>query len=223
MTSYGYCRISRRKRGEKMVPDGESIDLQRRQIQGYAHMHGMVLVEVAVDDGVSGGTPAAERPGAGDLIARLRRGDDLVVAKMDRMFRSAIDALQTAQMFKKRGIRLHLIDFGGEVADSPLSQFFFLMAAGFAEVERGRIRERVSQAKEDQRRRGRYLGGRVPFGFVIGDKGVLAEDPSEQQAIAAMRLMRDEGLSLRAIAAEAQKNGHDISHNGVKQVLQRSE
>ena len=45
----------------------------------------------------------------------------------------------------------------------------------FAEAERDGIRERIGQVKADQKARGRYLGGKVPFGFRIGESGDLVE------------------------------------------------
>ncbi len=49
--------------------------------------------------------------------------------------------------------------------------------AAFAEAERDRIRERIGQVKADQKARGRYLCGKVPFGFRRGDDGELERNP----------------------------------------------
>lgn len=68
-----------------------------------------------------------------------------------------------------------------------------------AETERDRIRERVTQAKRDQRQRNRYLGGIVPFGYRVGEDGGLVPDPQEQEIIASARALRAEGATLRAI------------------------
>jgi putative DNA-invertase from lambdoid prophage Rac len=52
-----------------------------------------------------------------------------------------------------------------------------------AEAERDRIRERIRDVKLDQRRRNRYLGGIVPFGWRISKDGQLIEDTAQQDAI----------------------------------------
>ena len=54
-----------------------------------------------------------------------------------------------------------------------LSKLFLTIAAAFAEAERDRIRERIGQVKADQKARGRFLGGAVPFGYRLGDDGAL--------------------------------------------------
>ena len=64
------------------------------------------------------------------------------------------------------------------------------IAAAFAEAERDRIRECVSQVKADQNARGRYLGGTVPFGFKRGESGELIPHEAEQEAIREIRRLR---------------------------------
>ena len=140
-------------------------------------------------------------------------------AKLDRLFRSALDALKVVEDLKKRGVALHLLDLGGDISGNGLSKLFLTIAAAFAEAERDRIRERIGQVKADQKARGRYLGGKVPFGFRRGDDGELVPYEAEQEAIREIMSLRAQGKALRAIAAAAQAKGHRISHEGVANVL----
>src|SRR4029453_12133522 len=159
-----------------MVHDGPA----RRCHEGWAHMQGQRLDAVFVERGVSGSVPVAERPEGGRLWAQLRSGDVLVAAKLDRLFRSALDALQAVADLKERGVSLVLLDLGGDIAGNGLSKLFLTIAAAFAEAERDRIRERVAQVKRDQRQRGRYLGGKLPYGFKVGQDGALVAIPEQQ-------------------------------------------
>lgn len=215
MAVFGYCRVSTLKQ----AAEGESLDVQRRQIEGYAHMHGLTLDRVVVEEGISGSIPVAERPAAGPLFADLAAGDIVIAPKLDRLFRSALDALRVVEDLKARGVKLHLLDLGGDIAGNGLSKLFLTISAAFAEAERDRIRERVSQVKADQKARGRYLGGKIPFGYRKGDEGQLIEHEGEQAAIAEMIALRAEGKALRAIAATLQAKGFRISHEGVAGVL----
>jgi putative DNA-invertase from lambdoid prophage Rac len=140
-----------------------------------------------VEEGVSGSVPVAERPAGGPLFARLRKGDVVIAPKLDRVFRSALDALQVVEQLKSRGVALHLLDLGGDISGNGLSKLFLTIAAAFAEAERDRIRERIGQVKADQKARGRYLGGKVPFGFRVGDDGELVEIAEQQAAFARCR------------------------------------
>ena len=96
---------------------------------------------------------------------------------------------------------------------------FLTIVSAFAEFERARIRERIMQAKKDQRARGLHLGGPAPFGFRVED-GMLISVPEQQTAIEDMKRMRAERASLRQIAAAMAERGHKLSHVTVKQVLE---
>jgi putative DNA-invertase from lambdoid prophage Rac len=215
MTAYGYCRVST----ARQASEGESLDVQRRQVEGYAHMHGLTLRGVTIEEGVSGSVPVHERPKGGPLFARLRKGDVVIAPKLDRLFRSALDALQVVEDLRKRGISLHRLDLGGDISGNGLSKLFLTIAAAFAEAERDRIRERIGQVKADQKARGRYLGGIMPFGYRRGENGELTPHEAEQAAIREMIALRVQGKALRAIAKAMRDKGFKISHEGVKGVL----
>ena len=215
MAIYGYCRVST----VRQATEGESLEVQQRQIQGYAQMHGLTLAGVVVEEGVSGSVPVEERPVGGPLFAKLQRGDIVIAAKLDRLFRSALDALKVVESLKTRGVKLHLLDLGGDIAGNGLSKLFLTIAAAFAEAERDRIRERIGQVKADQKARGRYLGGKVPFGFRRGADGELVPHEAEQEAIREIVALRAQGRPLRAIAEAVQAKGYRISHEGVAGVL----
>ena len=159
------------------------------------------------------------RDRTGPLFAQLERGDIVIAVKLDRLFRSALDALRVVESLKTRGVKLHLLDLGGDIAGNGLSKLFLTIAAAFAEAERDRIRERIGQVKADQKARGRYLGGKVPFGFRRGDDGELVPHEAEQEAIREMAALRAQGEALRAIATAMAAKGHRISHEGVAGVL----
>jgi putative DNA-invertase from lambdoid prophage Rac len=73
--------------------------------------------------------------------------------------------------------------------------------------EPDRIRERIGQVKADQKARGRYLGGKVPFGFRRGESGELIPYEAEQEAIREIIALRAQGKPLRAIAEAVQAEG----------------
>jgi putative DNA-invertase from lambdoid prophage Rac len=201
MAIYGYCRVSTLKQAN----EGESLDVQRRQIEGYADMHGLTLADVLIEEGVSGSVPVEERPIGGQLFAKLQRGDIVIAAKLDRLFRSALDALKVVESLRDRGVKLHLLDLGGDIAGNGISKLFLTIAAAFAEAERDRIRERIGQAKADQKARGRFLGGDAPFGFEVGADGALVSIEAQQEAIREIVALRAQGRSLRAIRDEMRR------------------
>jgi putative DNA-invertase from lambdoid prophage Rac len=221
MAVYGYCRVSTVKQSE----EGESLEVQERKIQGYATMHGLTVDKVFVERGVSGSKPLDERPEGTLLMHGLREGDTIITPKLDRMFRSALDALHILGELKERKVSLHMIDLGGDVTGNGISKLVFTILSAVAEAERDRIRERVQETKDDQRRRNRFLGGRVPFGWTVRRDaedtpgGDLEKQPKEQAAIKKMQKMHSEKKSLRAISEAMKAAGFNVSHQGVAEVL----
>ena len=208
---YGYARVSTTQQAD----EGQSLGVQQRQLEGWAHMQGATLAGVYVERGVSGSTPLGDRPEGTRLLTTLERGDTVVAAKLDRMFRSALDALQTIEAFKAQGISLVLLDLGGDVSGNGISKLVLTILAAVAEAERDRIRERVATVKKDQRDRGRYLGGKPPIGYRVGPEGALERDEQQQAAILRAVAMRQSGTPLRTIRATLAAEGVAVSLDAV--------
>src|SRR5207248_3488008 len=146
-------------------------------------MQGLSLDAVFVERGVSGSKPLSDRPEGGRLLAILKPGDVVITPKLDRLFRSALNALDVLAQLKERGVSLHMIDLGGDVTGNGISKLVFTIASAVAEAERDRTRERIADVKRDQRARGRFLGGTVPFGYRLTQDGELIPHEKEQEAI----------------------------------------
>lgn len=216
MTVYGYCRVSTLRQAN----EGESLEFQKRQIEGYAYMHGLDLKAVLVEEGVSGSIPICDRKVGGPMFDALVAGDIVIAAKLDRLFRSALDALTVVEELKQRKVNLHLLDLGGDIAGNGLSRLFLTIAAAFAEAERDRIRERVQQSKADQKARGRFLGGpRPPFGWKKTPDGGLERDEREQGVIKGVVLLRKQGKTLRHIQDRLASSGFEMSHKAVDRIV----
>lgn len=208
---YGYTRVSTLIQAE----DGESLGAQQRKLEGWAMMQGTALAAVLSERGVSGGIPLNDRPEGARLLTMVRKGDTIVASKLDRMFRSALDALQVVAQLQDRGVHLVLLDLNGDVTADGMAKFFLTLAAAFAEVERHRVRERITDVKKDQKKRGRYLGGKIPFGYRVGNDGNLIAINEEQQVIGVALAMRAEGKPLRAIRERLADLGFKLSLDAV--------
>jgi putative DNA-invertase from lambdoid prophage Rac len=216
MAVYGYTRVSTSRQAE----EGESLDVQQRTIAGYALMLGLTVDRTFIERGVSGSVPLSGRAEGSALLAALKPGDVLITPKLDRMFRSALDALDVLATLKGRNVSLHMIDLGGDVTGNGISKLVFTILSAVAEAERDRIRERITQVKRDQRQRNRYLGGIVPFGFRVGGDGGLVPDAAEQGLIAHARTLRADGATLRAIQAVLEvQHGRKLSLDALHRML----
>ena len=218
MAVYSYTRVSTTAQAD----EGERLVAQRRRVEGYAMQLDLTVDRHFVERGVSGSVPMVERPEGRALLAIVKPGDVIITPKLDRMFRSALNALHELERLKEQNVCLHMIDLGGDVTGNGVSKLVFTILSAVAEAERDRIRERIADVKRDQRSRGRFLGGRRPFGYRITDDGLLEACEKERKALVAIRRMQKAGKSLRDIAAAMQARGVKISHQGVKKLLSRA-
>ena len=164
-------------------------------------MKGWNVTKTFIEAGVSGSVPLADRPEGRRLLETIGKGDIVITAKLDRMFRSAADALVTLEELKGQGVALHMIDLGGDVTGNGISKMVFTILAAVAEGERDRIRD----AKRHLAAQGVFGGGRRPFGFDIvqdGDVQRMVPNATEQAVIERMKAMRADGATYRDIGGE---------------------
>jgi putative DNA-invertase from lambdoid prophage Rac len=209
---FGYCRVS--SEGQE---DNTSLGDQEQRLRGWAMMKGvkdfglMVYTEV-----VSGSIALKDRDRGGELLRNLVKGDTVVAIKIDRMFRSACDALAVAKDFQQRGIDLVFTDLGPDpVTQDGYSRLFFGILAQIAEFEREQIALRFAAGKRVKRQRGGHIGGLAPFGYRVrgdGKDAKLKPDYREQFLVKKAKEFRAEGMSVTGIAKKF--NELDFRHRG---------
>jgi len=71
------------------------------------------------DDGVSGKVAANQRPAFKEMLTQIRKGETLVVSKLDRLGRDVIDILQTVRQLGEHGIKVIVHQLGNTDLTSP--------------------------------------------------------------------------------------------------------
>ena len=162
-----------------------SLAEQERIGRGFAMSKGFHQFDTAVftDAGVSATIPLRQRPSGKELLETAKPGDTIFAAKLDRMFRSASDALNMSEIFKEKKINLVLFDLGSDpVNGSGISQFFFTVIAAVAQLERTMIRERMTSGKRAKKANGGHIGGKTPYGYhKIGTGREAKLEPAENE------------------------------------------
>src|SRR5262249_5596053 len=92
----GYTRVS----SDEQAASGLGLEAQRQRILDYCGLKQLGPAEIFEDAGVSGGKPLGTRPAGARLLAQAHKGEAVViVAKLDRVFRSTADAATTIADF----------------------------------------------------------------------------------------------------------------------------
>jgi len=143
---FAYCRVS---------TDTQTTDNQVQEIAaaGFAIDEKRVVRET-----VSGSQAAQQRPAFAKLLDRLESGDVLVVTKLDRLGRSALDVRTTVDHLAAQGVRVHCLALGGVDLTSPAGKMTMQVLAAVAEFELDLIRERTSAGLARAKGEGKKLG-----------------------------------------------------------------
>ena len=143
---YGYARVSTATQGR----DGNSLEDQVAALEKYG-------CQKIVKEAFTGKT--MDRPKFLRLLEELQEGDTLVVCKLDRFARTAIEGVQTVRELFERGVRVHILNMG-LVENTLTGNLILTVMLAFAEYERGMIVERTQTGKAIARQRSDYREGR---------------------------------------------------------------
>jgi putative DNA-invertase from lambdoid prophage Rac len=191
-----YVRVST----DRQTQEGHSLGDQEARLRGYAQSLGLPVTAAFIEGGVSAAKRLHTRPKGGELLATVRPGDHIIATKLDRMFRSAQDALNVAADLRDKGVHLHLLDIGGEVTGNGAAKLVFTILSAVAEMERERIGERVRSVKQHLREGGYFTGGKLARGYHVTDDGKIGQDAQWQRCLGTMKQLRDERVPYRRIA-----------------------
>ena len=111
-----------------------------------------------VAETVSGSVQARKRPGFVRLMDRLEEGDVLVVTKLDRLGRNAIDVATTVAELDGLGVRVHCLQLGGVDLTSSTGKLTMGVINAVAEFERDLIVERTQAGLARAKAEGKKLG-----------------------------------------------------------------
>lgn len=143
---YGYGRVSTINQ-EK---NGNSLQEQENRLREAGAQ------EIALD--VFTGTKI-DRPEFAKLLSRLQSGDKLIVTKLDRFARTAVEGGAIVKELHERGVTIHILNMG--IADNtPMGRLMITMLLAFAEFERDMIVERTQAGKAVAREKGLRVDGR---------------------------------------------------------------
>jgi site-specific DNA recombinase len=180
------CAIYTRKSSEEGLEQSfNSLDAQREACEAYVlsqKQEGWLPIPTPYDDGgYSGGN--MERPALKRLLADIaaKRVDTVVVYKVDRLTRSLADFAKIVEAFDQQGISFVSVtqQFNTTTSMGRLTLNVLLSFAQFErEVTGERIRDKIAASK----RKGMWMGGVVPLGYMLNDRHLIV-DPKEAELV----------------------------------------
>ena len=175
------CAIYTRKSSEEgLEQDFNSLDAQRESCEAFIlsqkHEGWTALPEMYDDGGISGGT--LERPALKRILADIEahRIDTVVVYKVDRLTRSLGDFAKIVEIFDKRNVSFVSVTQAFNTTTS-MGRLTLNMLLSFAQFEREVTGERIRDKIAASKKKGMWMGGNVPLGYVVKDRKLLIDEP----------------------------------------------
>ena len=180
---FAYCRVSTAEQTtdnqiQEIAASGFQIDSRR------------IIAEI-----VSGSVAAMERKGFLTLLNKLESGDVLVVTKLDRLGRNAMDVRATVERLASVGVRVHCLALGGADLASPAGKMTMGVIAAVAEFERDLLIERTQSGLTRAKSQGKKLGRPSS----LGANEIILVEQSLARGEAVAELARQYGTSRQSI------------------------
>ena len=167
-----YCRVS------------TSIQFTENQVQEVKAAGFDVQASRVVEETISGSIAANERPGFQKLLERIESGDVLIVTKLDRLGRNAMDVRSTVEELASAGIRVHCLALGGVDLTSAAGKMTMQVLGAVAEFERDLLIERTQQGLIRAKAEGKKLGRPRATSTTAAVQRLKAKDVTQAQAAA---------------------------------------
>ena len=147
MAIFGYGRVST----GQQTTENQRLELEQA---GY-----LIQPEFwFADESISGKVSASQRPAFIKLKEQIRSGETLVVSKLDRLGRDAIDVLQTVKELGTKGVKVIVHQLGNTDLTSPAGKLLLMMLSAVAEMERDLLVERTQAGLARAKAEGKILG-----------------------------------------------------------------
>ena len=144
--TFAYLRVS---------TEAQTTDNQLQEIKGSG-FH--VEPHRIITETISGSVATSERSEFKRLVDRLEPGDVLVVTKLDRLGRNAMDVASTVATLDEAGIRVHCLALGGVDLTSSTGKLTMNVINAVAEFERDLLVERTQSGLRRAKAQGKILG-----------------------------------------------------------------
>ena len=144
--TFAYVRVST----TEQQPENQIKEIEAA---GFAIEPHRIITET-----ISGSMPTARRKGFVSLLDKIERNDVLIVTKLDRLGRDAIDVSLTVAKLEKMGIRVHCLALGGIDLTSSAGKMTMGVINNVAQFERDLLIERTQSGLARAKSQGKILG-----------------------------------------------------------------
>ncbi len=175
--------------------------------------------EYFTDIGISGAKGLDKRLGLAEALESLRKGDELIVAKLDRLARDSYLSAYLQFQVEKRGAKIVSASEETLNGDDATSKLLKTIIQAFSEFERQQIRSRIKSTMALKISRNERVSRFPRYGTMFTEDGKhVVEVPEEQDVIRLVKSLKDSGMKITRIKDELERrkirtaHGNDVWH-----------
>ena len=223
MTTVGYVFLDVNR--DTLIP----LEKQRQALESYAKKLNLSCDELLVEESFASVIPVLERIEGRRMLQNVQRGDTILVMQARWVLGTPQNALSLIKILKEKEVSLFCADLGGNISmptqrklqtTQGIASIVYQLCEALSCGERGNHGAAIRAGKARLKKEGKYLGGPVPFGWMVGEDGRLQQDLKQQELIAEMIRLKADRWSYRDIASKMQTNqGLKLSHEGIRRII----
>ena len=223
MTTIGYVFLDVNR--DNLIP----LEKQRQSLENYAQKLDLSCDELLVEQSFASVVPLSERIEGRRMLQNVQRGDTILVMQARWVLGTPQNALSLIGVLKEKEVSLFCADLDGDIsmptqrklqATQGIATLVYQLCEALSYRERGNHGAAIRAGKARLKQEGKYLGGPVPFGWMVGEDGRLKQDLKQQELISEMIRLKADRWSYRDIASKMQKKqGLKLSHEGIRRII----
>ncbi|HEM7873895.1 TPA: recombinase family protein [Burkholderia contaminans] len=206
---FAYCRVS---------TADQTTDNQVQEIEAAGFS---VAKQRVISETISGSVPAFERKAFAKLVDRLEDSDVLIVTKLDRLGRNAMDVRATVERLASVGVRVHCLALGGVDLTSAAGKMTMGVISAVAEFERDLLIERTQSGLRRAKAEGKTFGR--PSALTDAQRATVQDQLNAGVSVAQiardMKTSRQTIMRVRESMASTQTDFTGIGPDGVPYAL----
>ncbi|MFN7939096.1 MAG: recombinase family protein [Bryobacteraceae bacterium] len=192
--AHAYLRVS----GKGQV-EGDGFPRQQKAVKEYAAAHGIKIVRIFREEGVSGTTDSADRPAWSELMTALHANGvrTILIERLDRLARDLMVQESIIADLRRHGFELISVQEPDLMASDPTRILMRQLLGAVAQYDKSQIVLKLRGARLRKREREGRCEGRKPYGFYEGERATIDR----------MKTLRAEGMGFDRIAARLNDEG----------------
>lgn len=205
-----YCRVSSDDQKER-----DTIENQIEILNTYIEFkEEYEKAGEYLDDGVSGTIPFQDRPAGKQLIEDCKKGlfNSILVWKIDRFGRDTLSGLSAVELLRQYNVEIISVTEPFDL-NTPTGRFQFITYLNMAELERNNILDRMFIGATRAAKKGKWLGGIVPYGYFVNKEKYLEINEFEANVVRKIfDLYINEKMTTLEIALYLNNTGIDCNY-----------